>query len=97
MAGVSRPTSRFQQRRGLTATWETANPILADGEFGVEVIVGGPEKIKVGDGETAWLDLDYASGSGEIEDVTAEVLALVLAELEPDQALLTIYLNARGA
>jgi len=97
MAGVSRPTSRWQNRRGLTATWESVNPVLADGELGIEIIPSGPEKIKVGDGETAWNDLAYVSGSGTVEDVTAEVTAAVLAELEPEEALLTIYLNARGA
>lgn len=89
MAGVTRPTSVFRLRRGLTVTWETANPILADGEPGIEVIVDGPERLKFGDGVTPWNDLEYAGGSGA---VSSEIVALVG---DVDANLLLIYTTAR--
>jgi hypothetical protein len=46
----------IQLRRDTAANWESVNPVLALGEPGVET---GSNKIKVGDGVTAWLSLDY--------------------------------------
>jgi hypothetical protein len=52
MAGTS-----FEQRRGTAAQWSLANPILLDGEFGVEKDTG---RIKVGDGVNRWNALPVA-------------------------------------
>ena len=58
-------------RRDTTANWETANPILLDGEVGYERTVDGLLLIKMGDGVmgadgtitgTHWNDLPYCSG-----------------------------------
>lgn len=45
-------------RRGTSAQWATANPILDPGEAGFEVDTG---KLKIGDGTTAWNSLAYAT------------------------------------
>lgn len=45
----------MKQRRGTAAEWTAANPVLEEGELGIEE---DTEIIKVGDGVTAWLDLD---------------------------------------
>lgn len=47
---------RFWQRRDLAANWSSVNPVLASGEFGVEIDTG---YFKLGDGSTAWNSLDY--------------------------------------
>ncbi len=47
---------RIQARRGTAAEWESANPILLDGEWAIEK---DTRKIKVGDGVTPWEDLTY--------------------------------------
>lgn len=47
-------------RRGTAAQWTSANPVLSDGEPGVESDTGN---IKVGDGTTAWSSLSYALSS----------------------------------
>lgn len=52
---------QVQLARGTAAEWTAANPILADGEPGVET---DTHKIKIGDGVTAWNSLAYSSGSG---------------------------------
>ena len=51
----------FQLRRGLEAAWNRNNPILASGEPGFAI---DKNAIKIGDGVTAWKDLDYIGGQG---------------------------------
>jgi hypothetical protein len=53
--------NRIQIRRDTAANWTRVNPILSDGEPGLET---DTNKVKYGDGTTAWASLDYASGSG---------------------------------
>ena len=58
---------RMWQRRDFAAAWTTANPILAAGEIGVELGATStdPQKFKIGNGASPWVDLDYAgSGTG---------------------------------
>lgn len=45
----------IQLRRGTAASWETENPILANGEPGWDVTNG---VLKIGDGATAWNSLE---------------------------------------
>lgn len=52
--------NKIQLRRDTSANWTRVNPILADGEPGVDIT---NKKIKYGDGSTAWRDLAYASGA----------------------------------
>lgn len=52
--------SRIQFRRGTAVEWSTANPILAEGELGVEL---DTSKCKVGDGILNWNSLLYAIGA----------------------------------
>lgn len=48
--------TQIQIRRGTAAAWTAANPILAQGEMGYEI---DTQKIKVGNGSTAWNSLSY--------------------------------------
>lgn len=52
----------MQQKRGTASQWSTANPTLLAGEIGFET---DTNKIKVGDGSTAWNNLDYIAGTEE--------------------------------
>lgn len=54
-------TARIKIRRDSAASWTNNNPILAAGELGLDT---DANQIKVGDGTTAWADLEYASGGG---------------------------------
>lgn len=47
---------RIQMRRDTAANWTSANPVLAQGEPGIET---DTLKIKIGDGATAWTSLAY--------------------------------------
>ena len=47
-------TTRIQLRRGTSAQWAAANPVLAAGEPGVDLDTG---EQRIGDGTTPWADL----------------------------------------
>ena len=47
---------QIQQRRGTASQWTTSNPVLAEGEMGVET---DTLKVKIGNGTTAWTSLPY--------------------------------------
>lgn len=57
--------SQIQLRRDTAATWTSANPTLASGEVGLET---DTNKIKFGDGVTAWTSLGYY-GFASINDI----------------------------
>ncbi len=48
--------NKIQLRRDTAANWTRINPILADGEPGLDIT---NNKIKMGDGTTEWADLSY--------------------------------------
>ena len=48
--------NRIQLRRGGSQEWRNANPVLAQGEIGIDLDSG---RIKIGDGSTAWNSLAY--------------------------------------
>jgi hypothetical protein len=51
--------TRIQLRRGISTEWATFNPVLFEGEIGVEL---DTNKIKIGDGTLPWLSLPYTVG-----------------------------------
>ena len=46
----------IQLRRGIATEWSSYNPILAEGEMGIET---DTLKLKIGNGTDYWNDLDY--------------------------------------
>jgi hypothetical protein len=48
--------SRILWRRDTTKQWERVNPVLADGEVGLE---RDTNLLKMGNGSARWLDLPY--------------------------------------
>jgi hypothetical protein len=55
--------TRIQVRRGTTSQWNTADPVLNEGEIGYNNTLG---QIKVGDGESNWSELDYLVNSSSL-------------------------------
>lgn len=49
-------TTKIQMRRDTATNWETKNPILTAGEIGFDTT---NKQTKIGDGTTAWFDLDW--------------------------------------
>lgn len=62
----------IQIRRDTTTNWFSKNPILAQGEFGINLTTG---KFKIGDGVTAWNSLAYSTGALPSGGTTGQVLA----------------------
>lgn len=52
---------QIQFRRGTEAEWASVNPILAEGEMGIET---DTDLFKIGDGLTPWNSLDYGGLRG---------------------------------
>lgn len=57
-------SDRVQFRRDTKARWAKVNPILTEGEIGLEI---DTKNIKMGDGIHAWNELEYGVG---IENIT---------------------------
>lgn len=53
--------TKIIQRHDTAANWASVNPVLAQGEMGIE---DDTRKFKFGDGTTAWANLPYASSEG---------------------------------
>lgn len=53
----------FKLKRGTQARWAEVNPILQQGEPG---FVYDTNRLKIGDGITAWNDLPYIDGKTEV-------------------------------
>jgi hypothetical protein len=66
--------TRIRLRRGTAAEWTSEDPVLGLGEAGFETDTG---QLKLGDGTTAWGDLEYLAGEGG-EMTPAEILAALL-------------------
>lgn len=69
----------FQLRRGQSATWEKNNPILAAGEPGYVI---DKNQLKIGDGITAWNDLQPIGGSSELQDLLVDENSIVVVNNE---------------
>ena len=50
---------RIRNKIDTSANWATNNPVLLNGEIGIE---SDTNKIKVGNGTTNWNNLEYISG-----------------------------------
>lgn len=61
---------RIQIRRDVKANWEEINPILAAGEFGLEI---DNNRLKCGNGVNAWNALPY---------ITETDIAIVIDRIE---------------
>ena len=58
--------TKIQIRRGTATQWTTANPTLSAGEWGLET---DTDKVKLGDGSTAWTSLAYFGNLEALDNV----------------------------
>lgn len=75
-----------QPRRGTASAWTSADPVLAQGELGLETDTG---RTKRGDGSTAWSSLDYEQDAANLINTPSGNLAATtvqgaLNELQTD-------------
>jgi hypothetical protein len=59
-------SKRIQLRNDTATNWASANPVLLAGEVGIETD-SARNRIKIGDGTTAWNDLPYFLDAREEE------------------------------
>lgn len=61
--------TRVLNKKGTTAEWEEANPVIKDGELIVIVTESGKIRTKIGDGVTAYNNLPFTNG-GFVDGIT---------------------------
>lgn len=71
--------TRMLQRRGTAFEWASVNPVLGQAEFGVEVDTG---VIKLGDGETAWTQLEPAFEAPPVTSVFGRTGAITASSAD---------------
>ena len=81
----------IQLRAGTAAQWTAVNPVLKFGEPGLET---DTNRVKVGDGVTAWAALGYLAADAELGLEMNEVVNAVIAALEPTPSLTVLVENA---
>lgn len=80
--------TRIALRNDSTANWEAnSDVVLMKGEMGVEFTDAGETKMKLGDGQKKWSELDYFGGETNVHQ--AQVYQADLAEGEDDIAAIT--------
>lgn len=79
---------RMQQRRDTAADWAADNPVLLSGELGLDT---DAELFKVGDGVTAWEDLEF---KGDFAAAEALILAGIADTGSPIGAALSASYDA---
>lgn len=62
----------FKLRRDDVFDWVQKNPILAEGEPGLELDTG---RVKYGDGVKTWLQLDYSVPDAVIQNIVNAAIA----------------------
>ncbi len=84
---------RIQMRRGTSTQWNTADPILNQGEIGYNTTLA---QLKVGDGETVWSELTYLATESELNTSLAGYIEISekgavegVAELDANKNVLT--------
>ncbi len=82
--------TQIQLRRGTSTEWTTANPVLADGEIGLET---NTRAYKIGDGMTAWSALPYRELTG---DFATLLLTAGADPSPPDPGNLLLYARSIG-
>lgn len=81
-------------RRGTAALWTSTNPVLNPGEPGIET---DTDKVKYGDGVTAWNFLNYATGGGGVAIGTTAPTDTEATPLWWDSSTATMYIYYDGA
>ena len=70
-------SNRIQFRRDTKARWAEINPVLMEGEVGLEV---DTQNIKMGDGTHAWNDLEYGVGYSNVTSEPGNNENLVISQ-----------------
>lgn len=69
VSNTSNITTKIQLRHDTAANWTSVNPVLLEGEVGIET---DTKKQKIGDGSTPWNNLAYDLGSTALQRLDAD-------------------------
>lgn len=96
MGAEHKMTRRIQLRRDIETNWTEVNPILTQGEVGVDLT---SNKIKIGDGIKTWTQLEYLGDTADLtgyateEYVSQEIAGIIIptdiSDLTDTDGLLT--------
>lgn len=81
---------RIQLRRGTTLQWNTANPVLEEGEIGYNLTLN---QFKIGDGSLQWSDLDYYPSAASLD--TSLDGYIPIGELAVPDGVATLDINGK--
>lgn len=82
--------SRQQQRRGKAARWAAQNPVLLEGEIGIET---DTRRFKIGDGVTAWNALAYG-GEYDLPPASGSTLGGIMAAARGSRDTVEVRIDA---
>ena len=85
--------TQIQVRRGTAASWASANPVLAAGEWGYET---DTKLYKIGDGTTAWNALVYLNNLTVVTTPTFTANSYTLAATDAAETLLASNAASAG-
>lgn len=85
---------RVLQRHDTAARWQQFNPILAEGELGI--VIDGAKGYKIGDGTTAWNNLDYPANPTSVVQKLGNSETAVMSQKAVTNSLSSNYKNFRG-
>ena len=88
--------SRIKLRRDTSTNWTSVDPILANGEMGIEA---DTRRVKIGNGAAKWSALDYAiTGDLRIDGKTVNSeMGVSIAQQDPETWLAKIKAKANWA
>ena len=88
--------TRIKLRRDTSTNWTSVDPILANGEMGIEA---DTRRVKVGDGSTKWSELKYAiTDQLKIDGKTVSTeLGMSIASQDPETWIATVKAKANWA
>jgi hypothetical protein len=81
--------TQIQLRRDTSENWTNANPVLSEGEIGVDLTTG---QLKIGNGSTAWVELPYY-GVGVIDNSNLQEGSVLVYKTETNKWTSTLNLE----
>lgn len=87
-------TKKIINRRDTAARWESANPILANGEIGIDIT---NNEMKVGDGKTAWKGLPPVSDRRVIDSLMCKKVVGGTTPIQPTSEEIGILYKTDGS
>ena len=81
---------RVLQRRDTAANWSSANPVLAEGELG---IITDTKGYKIGDGSTAWNNLEYPANPTQVVNELGNSETAAISQRSATEDIIGLYLG----